>query len=688
MLDDKNHPDMNATSNGKDHKIIMQPIEDEMKKAYLDYAMSVIVGRALPDVKDGLKPVHRRILFAMNEMGNTHNKAYKKCARIVGEVLGKFHPHGDTAVYDSLVRMAQDFSLRYPLVQGQGNFGCFTADTKIQLTDGRQLSFIELIEEQKQGKKNYTYTIDEHKNVKIAEIINPRLTIKNAKLMKIVLDNGKEIKCTLNHKFMLRDSEYREAQELKSGDSLMPLYTRLSTEEEYSKDLAGYPLILQPEKKEWIFAHILADIYNIENEIYAKSEGRVRHHKDFNKLNNNPENIQRMQWADHFKLHSTLIKIKHETDSEYVKKIAEGRKDFWSKAENKTKYSKRLSERNRINWQDEEYRAKMTKNLSDINKKHIEEHPELRKIFSERASLTLKKLWQDPKYRAQIKEKIIKGNKNHITNLTGKRKFLHICKEVLEKEGTLNPILYEEYRNIVYPYGKSPKWDDAFNKYYETNEAIDVVNDACINHKVAYTEILNYQEDVYDLTIDKTHNFALAAGVFVHNSVDGDSAAAMRYCVTGDSLILTDKGIIRIDSISNKEEENINLNILSQDGKINKTSKFFNSGKHKIIKIETEQGYELKGTRNHPILCLIKNKNNKPLLIWKLLEEIKEGDFAILQRNFSLFSEKATDLTQYKKIITKSGKQLKNVSLPNKMDSKLAFLLGALVSEGSFHQKK
>jgi len=104
------------------------PIEDELKKSYLEYAMSVIVGRALPDVRDGLKPVHRRILFAMNELANVHNKPYKKSARIVGEVIGKFHPHGDSAVYDAIVRMAQDFSLRYPLVDGQGNFGSIDGD--------------------------------------------------------------------------------------------------------------------------------------------------------------------------------------------------------------------------------------------------------------------------------------------------------------------------------------------------------------------------------------------------------------------------------------------------------------------------------------------------------------------------------------------------------------------------------
>src|SRR5205809_526525 len=103
-------------------------IEDEMRRSYLDYAMSVIIGRALPDVRDGLKPVHRRVLWAMNELGNNYNKAYKKSARVVGDVIGKYHPHGDTAVYDTIVRMAQDFSMRYPLIDGQGNFGSVDGD--------------------------------------------------------------------------------------------------------------------------------------------------------------------------------------------------------------------------------------------------------------------------------------------------------------------------------------------------------------------------------------------------------------------------------------------------------------------------------------------------------------------------------------------------------------------------------
>ncbi|MCD6375390.1 MAG: DNA gyrase subunit A, partial [Caldisericaceae bacterium] len=110
-------------------KIIPILIEDEMRESYLDYSMSVIVARALPDVRDGLKPVHRRVLYGMHEMGVQHNKPFKKSARIVGEVMGKYHPHGDMAVYDTIVRMVQDFSLRYPLIDGQGNFGSVDGDS-------------------------------------------------------------------------------------------------------------------------------------------------------------------------------------------------------------------------------------------------------------------------------------------------------------------------------------------------------------------------------------------------------------------------------------------------------------------------------------------------------------------------------------------------------------------------------
>ncbi|MFA6526456.1 MAG: DNA gyrase subunit A, partial [Candidatus Buchananbacteria bacterium] len=166
--------------------------------------MSVIVSRALPDVRDGLKPVHRRVLYAMWDIGLKPSAKFRKSANVVGEVMAKYHPHGDSAIYETMVRMAQDFSLRHPLVKGQGNFGCFTKDTKVKLTDGRDLSFGELIEEHQQGKKNFTFTVDSGV-IKIAEIINPRLTRKDANIIKVILDNGEEIRCTPNHKFLQKN---------------------------------------------------------------------------------------------------------------------------------------------------------------------------------------------------------------------------------------------------------------------------------------------------------------------------------------------------------------------------------------------------------------------------------------------------------------------------------------------------
>ena len=145
-------------------KIVPAPIEDEMKTSYINYAMSVIVGRALPDVRDGLKPVHRRILYAMSELALTHTRPYRKAARIVGEVLGKFHPHGDMAVYDSLVRMVQDFSLRYPLIDGQGNFGSLDGDNAaaMRYTEARLASIsAELLQDIEKETVSFVPNFDE-----------------------------------------------------------------------------------------------------------------------------------------------------------------------------------------------------------------------------------------------------------------------------------------------------------------------------------------------------------------------------------------------------------------------------------------------------------------------------------------------------------------------------------------------
>ena len=521
MTDEKEKP--NDTEKG----IINTEVSSEMKKAYLDYAMSVIVSRAIPSVEDGLKPVQRRILYSMNLIGLKPETQTKKSARIVGDVLGKFHPHGDAPVYEALVRLAQDFSLRYPLVIGQGNFGCFTADIKVKLADGRDLSFADLIKEHQDGKRNFTFTINNNKEVEIAEIKNPRLTKKNAEIMRIILDNGETIKCTLNHKFMLKNGGYKEAKDLLSGDSLMPSYFRLSTKDDDPKAI-GSNMVFQPKLNSWNFVHILSDNWNLEKGIYQKSAGRIRHHINFNKLNNNPDNIRRMHWKEHWETRYKLTLEKHKNDSEYKQKLSEGRKKFWNSEENKRNYSERLSERNKKNWMNEDYRQRMTITLSEINKKYFKEHPERIEEIRRKSSITMKRLWQNPEYKKLFHYVISENNKKRKTNLTGRKKFLRICQYIKENNLALDKENFEKIRKEIFGTKSFTSWDLGIKKYYNSDINL-LFCELNGNHKVVAIEFLNEFTDVYDITVEGTHNFALASGVFVHNSIDGDPPAAMRY---------------------------------------------------------------------------------------------------------------------------------------------------------------
>ncbi len=507
-------------------KVEKREIIEEMQESYLDYAMSVIVARALPDVRDGLKPVHRRILYAMHEMGLRPGAKYQKSAKVVGYVLGQYHPHGDTAAYDSMVRMAQEFSLRYPLVDGQGNFGCFTKDTNVALTDGRKLSFGELVEESRQGRTHYTYTINSLGLVSVAEIKNPRMTMTETQIIKVVLDTGEEIRCTPNHRFLLRDGSYKEAAELMPEDSLMPLYQRLS-EKTDRLNREGYVLIYQPQRDEWVPAHHLADNYNLTHGRYRKSDGRVRHHVDFNKLNNTPDNLRRLHWGEHWKVHYRHAADQHQ-NLEYRKSIAAGRARYWAKPEHREARARLIAAWNRKQWRDPAYRNKMRLFLSRMNRQYISDHPELRRVHGERLARTLKRLWQNPGYRALMHEKIVRVNKARVTNNTGRLKFLRICAEVKKRFSRVDAERYRQVRGVVYPYGSAPFWETGIKKYFGGNPEL-VQRAVHKNHRVMKVELNAGREAVYDLTIDGTHNFALAAGVFVHNSIDGDSAAAYRY---------------------------------------------------------------------------------------------------------------------------------------------------------------
>src|SRR3989338_1463873 len=212
-------------------KIIPRDIEEEIKDSYLSYAMSVIVGRALPDVRDGLKPVHRRILYCMQGLGLVPGRPYKKSASVVGDCLAKYHPHGDMAVYDTMVRMVQDFSLRYPLIDGQGNFGCFTGETKIKLVDGTTKTFRELAQ-QDPHVPFYVYSVNQDGRIVIGRARQARVTRPQAGLVEILMDNETAIRCTPDHRFLLRSGVYKQAQHLTPADSLMAGYFDLAPAQE------------------------------------------------------------------------------------------------------------------------------------------------------------------------------------------------------------------------------------------------------------------------------------------------------------------------------------------------------------------------------------------------------------------------------------------------------------------------
>jgi len=398
----------------KNDRVIGIELEHEMRQAYLDYSMSVIVARALPDVRDGLKPVQRRILFTMLEEGLRNDRPFRKSANVVGVVMAKYHPHGDAPIYDALVRLAQDFAARYPLVQGQGNFGCFSGDTKVELYNGEQKTLAELVEMAHRGARVDVFTVDGHRNVRIKPMRAPRLVRRSDPVVKVTLESGAEIVCTPDHRFMLRDGTYREAEQLKAKDQLMP---------------------------------------------FARSSI--------------PERL-------------------HRTGA-----------------------------------------------------------------FPIPASLAQKVAKVEPAGRA----------------------------------------------------------------------------------------------DVYDLTVDVTQNFALAAGVFVHNSIDDDPPAAMRYCVTGDTLVRGTNGTVPISTIAvgaaPDSDTRIDHEVIGRTGEPVRATRFFHSGSHPTLRLRTVEGYALTGTANHPILCLLP-VFGVPMLIWKLLEEVSPGDRVALLRkppqSLGLLDEKETHL--------------------------------------------
>src|SRR2546425_3250751 len=250
------------------------------------------------------------------------------------------------------------------IVEGPSAGGCLSGDTRIALADGRQVSLAEIIEEQKRGVEHFAYTIRRDGKIGLQKITDARKTREKARVVKVLLDNGEEIVCTPDHRFMLRNGSYRQARSFRRGDSLMPLRMKLSAISEPGITIDGYEMVWDPKSETWLFTHMLADWYNLWKGTYTTHAGDHRHHADFNKLNNSPPNVVRLSKADHLSLH------REHTD--------------------KTLHSPESVARSRRVRQSDEFRRRVSERMKQ---------PHMRRILSTRA----KRQWADPGYQQDMK---------------------------------------------------------------------------------------------------------------------------------------------------------------------------------------------------------------------------------------------------------------------------------------------
>ena len=325
------------------------------------------------------------------------------------------------------------------IVEGDSAGGCFDGDTLVALTDGRSLSFKEIVAEQARGKEHFCYTIRQNGTIGLERIINPRMTKANAEVIEVTLDNGETIICTPDHRFMLRDGSYKPAALLTSDDSLMPLYRKLSDKSEPGITIDGYEMVWNSRSDGWLFTHLLADWYNRWQGVYQLTDGEHCHHVDFNKRNNNPTNIRRLPADQHLKLHRQhLEQTLHRPD------VIDKCREIHSS---------------------EEFRTKRLAALSQ----------------------------------------------------TYYRKTLAALKQVEIEQGQLDVNAYNAYR--IEKRDKSMLRFDTFcQRYFEGDETLAHEAVAHYNHRVVSIKRLEERVDVYDIEVPHTHNFALASGVFVHNS--------------------------------------------------------------------------------------------------------------------------------------------------------------------------
>lgn len=445
------------------------------------------------------------------------------------------------------------------IVEGDSAGGCFFGYTVIPLTDGRNITLKELVAEQEMGKEHFCYTIRESGNIAIERVINARMTKANAEVIKLTLDNGEEIICTPDHPFMLRDGTYKAAALLTPEDSLMPFHRQLSSKNERGTGLNGYEMVWNPLNDKWIYTHLLADFHNLEHGVYQSSDGSHRHHVDFNKLNNNPNNIKRMTPEAHLELHRQNIqKTLHRPDviekSRQIHQSEEFRA-FMSERMRDEKTREILSQQAKAQWEDEAYKAFMVakwrefyetnenyrlENNALLNhaqqeywsdeanrlaqsqrvQEYFANNPQARRVLSELAQ----KQWQDETLLEWRREKTkeqwtpeFRAKRREALEKTYYFKTLAALKEVELQLGCLDLEAYRLYRRQTADKSML-RWETFCDRYFQGSRvrAREVVKN--YNHRVVSIERLAEPADVYDIEVPNTHNFAIAAGVFVHNS--------------------------------------------------------------------------------------------------------------------------------------------------------------------------
>ncbi len=442
------------------------------------------------------------------------------------------------------------------IVEGESAGGCWDGDTKIALTDSRNLSFKELVAEHETGKQNYCYTMLNNGYIGIAPILNPRITKKRAQVIKLILDNNEELICTPDHLFRLVDGAYIPANKLTPQHSIAALYRKLSKREK-NYQLDGYEMVFDLKAKKWMYAHIMADIYNLIHKVYSSSEGKHRHHKDFNKLNNNPDNIARLSYKQHMNVHYRYIEntlrrpdvikksIETRRSQEHRQRAREKNLEMksllsaraklqWANPEYKKYMGEKFLEFYRTN---EEYRKQNNNRLNNSQKQYWSDqgnrqkqaglvkqyyiiHPEEKNWRSDFS----KKQWQNPELKEWRSQKTkqqwtpeFRTRRKQTYNQTYLNKALKALHDIFLKEGMIDFARYESIRkttkdkNLIRP-------DTILTRFFNNESAafIDAIKN--YNHGIKKIVKLSEKIDVYDIEVPETHNFALAGGIFVHNS--------------------------------------------------------------------------------------------------------------------------------------------------------------------------